>query len=155
MELCRSLQCPQKTPDRTWHKLRTAPGIERTVCNKLQERRIPCYCPSVRVSSNTLFERKSSMFPGNVFAALTKKDLQDLSNEFLVEDIEKNQPDIAVIPGENMTIREAASIIAERYDVPLYHKSNSLVDVITAENKKADLQYTLKSWVAHQYRILP
>ena len=102
MELCRSLQCPQKTPDRTWHKLRTAPGIERTVCNKLQERRIPCYCPSIRVSSNTLFERKSSMFPGNVFAALTKKDLQDLSNEFLVEDIEKNQPetraDLELIP---------------------------------------------------------
>lgn len=32
------------------------------------------------------------MFPGNVFAALTKKDLRELSNEFLVEGIEKNQP---------------------------------------------------------------
>ena len=91
MELCRSLQCPQKTPDRTWHKLRTAPGIEKTVCNKLQERRIPCYSPNVRVNSNTLFEHKSAMFPGNVFAALTKKDLRELSNEFLIEEIEKNQ----------------------------------------------------------------
>ena len=62
-------------------------------------------------------------------------------------------PDIAVIPGENMTIREAASIIAEKYDVPLYHKSNSLVDVITAENKKADLQYTLKSWVKERVLV--
>ena len=32
------------------------------------------------------------MFPGNVFAALTKKDLRELSNEFLIEEIEKNQP---------------------------------------------------------------
>ena len=31
------------------------------------------------------------MFPGNVFAALTKKDLRELSNEFLIEEIEKNQ----------------------------------------------------------------
>ena len=92
MELCRSLQSPKKTPDRTWHKLKTAPGIERTVCNKLQERRIPCYSPSVRVKSNTLFEPKNAMFPGNVFAALTKNDLRDLSNEFFVEEIEKNQP---------------------------------------------------------------
>ena len=91
MELCRSLQSPKKTPDRTWHKLKTAPGIERTVCNKLQERRIPCYSPSVRVKSNTLFEPKNAMFPGNVFAALTKKDLGELSNEFLIEEIEKNQ----------------------------------------------------------------
>ena len=32
------------------------------------------------------------MFPGNVFAALTKQDLQDLSNNFFIEKIEKNQP---------------------------------------------------------------
>ena len=32
------------------------------------------------------------MFPGNVFAALTKQDLQDLSNDFFIEKIEKNQP---------------------------------------------------------------
>ena len=83
----------EKTSDRTCHnKLKTSSGIERTVCNKLQERGIPCYCPRVRVNSNTIFERKSSMFPGNVFAAFTKKDLQDLSTEFLIEGIEKNQP---------------------------------------------------------------
>ena len=93
MELCRTLHVPQKTSDRTWHKLKTSSGIERTVCSKLQERRIPCYCPSVRVNSNTLFEHNSSMFPGNVFAALTKNDLRDLSNEFLIEEIEKNQPE--------------------------------------------------------------
>ena len=93
MELCRSLQSPKKTPDRTWHKLKTAPGIERTVCNKLQERRIPCYSPSVRVKSNTLFEPKNAMFPGNVFAALTEQDLRDLSNDFFIEEIEKNQPE--------------------------------------------------------------
>ena len=82
----------EKTSDRTCHKLKTSSGIERTVCNKLQERGIPCYCPSVRVNSNTIFERKSSMFPGNVFAAFTKRDLQDLPTEFLIEGIEKNQP---------------------------------------------------------------
>lgn len=62
-------------------------------------------------------------------------------------------PDIAVIPGENMTIREAAKIIAERYDVPLYQKSNSLVDVITAENERADLKFTLKSWVKERVLV--
>ena len=92
MELCRSLQCTQKTPDRTWHKLKTAPGIERTVCNKLQERSIPCYSPNVRVKSNDVLKQKSVMFPGNVFVALTEQDLGELSNEFLVEEIEKNQP---------------------------------------------------------------
>ena len=92
MELCKTLQSPQKTPDRTWHRLKTVSGTERTVCKKLQERRIPCYSPSVRVKSNTLFEQKNAMFPGNVFAALTKKDLRDLSNEFFIEEIEKNQP---------------------------------------------------------------
>lgn len=92
MELCRSLQCPEKTPDRTWHRLKTVSGTEKVVCNKLQERRIPCYTPSVRVRSNDVLEQKSVMFPGNVFAALTKKDLGELSNEFLIEEIEKNQP---------------------------------------------------------------
>ena len=56
-------------------------------------------------------------------------------------------PDIAIIPGENMTIREAAEMIAEKYDVPVYHKSNSLVDIITAENERVELKYSLKSWV--------
>ena len=92
MKLCRSLQCPEKTPDRTWHKLKTASGVERTVCNKLQDRGIPCYCPSVRVKSNDVLKQKSVMFPGNVFVALTEQDLGELSNEFLVEEIEKNQP---------------------------------------------------------------
>ena len=32
------------------------------------------------------------MFPGNVFVALTEQDLGELSNEILVEEIEKNQP---------------------------------------------------------------
>jgi hypothetical protein len=92
IELCRSLQCPEKTPDRAWHRLKTVSGTEKTVCGKLQERKIPCYYPSVRVKSNTLFEHKTAMFPGNVFAALTKKDLRDLSNEFFIEGIEENQP---------------------------------------------------------------
>lgn len=92
IELCRSLQCPEKTPDRTWHRLKTVSGTEKTVCGKLQERNIPCYYPSVRVKSTSLFEQKNAMFPGNVFAALTKKDLRELSNEFLIEEIEKNQP---------------------------------------------------------------
>ena len=92
IELCRSLQCPQKTPDRTWHRLKTVSGTEKNVCGKLQERRIPCYSPSVRVKSNTVLEQKSAMFPGNVFAALTKKDVRELSNEFLIDEIEKNQP---------------------------------------------------------------
>ena len=92
IELCRSLQCPEKTPDRAWHRLKTVPGTERTVGNKLQERHIPCYSPSVRVKSNTTLEQKTAMFPGNVFAALTKQDLQDLSNDLFIEEIEKNQP---------------------------------------------------------------
>ena len=91
IELCRSLQCPKKTPDRAWHRLKTVSGTEKTVCGKLQERNIPCYYPSVRVKSNTLFEHKTAMCPGNVFAALTKKDLRELSNEFYIEEIEKNQ----------------------------------------------------------------
>lgn len=62
-------------------------------------------------------------------------------------------PDIVVIPGENMTIREAAKIIAERYDVPLYHKINSLVDIITAENERAELKFTLKSWVKERVLV--
>lgn len=92
MELCRSLQCPEKTPDRTWHRLKTVSGIEKALCNKLQECKIPCYCPSVRVKSNDVLEQKSVMFPGTVFAALTNKDLRDLSNEYLITEIEKNQP---------------------------------------------------------------
>ena len=92
IELCRNLQCPEKTPDRAWHRLKTVFGTEKTVCGKLQERNIPCYYPSVRVKSNAIFEQKTTMFPGNVFAALTKKDLRELSNEFLIEEIEKNQP---------------------------------------------------------------
>ena len=90
MELCRSLRCPEKTPDRIWHRLKTVSGTEKTVCGKLQGRKIPCYYPSVRVKSNTLLKRESAMFPGNIFAALTKQDLRDLSNEFLIEEIEKN-----------------------------------------------------------------
>ena len=82
---------PEKTPDRAWHRLKTVSGTEKTVCGKLQEHNIPCYYPSVRVKSNTLFEQKSAKFPGNVFAALTKKDLRELSHECLIEEIEKNQ----------------------------------------------------------------
>lgn len=93
MELCKSLHCPSKSSDRTWHRLKTVSGTEKVVCNKLQERRIPCYTPSVRVRSNDVLEQQSAMFPGNVFAALTKKDLGELSNEFLIEEIEKDQPE--------------------------------------------------------------
>lgn len=32
------------------------------------------------------------MFPGNVFAALTKQDLWNLSNDLFIEEIEPNQP---------------------------------------------------------------
>ena len=67
VEMCRSLQCPEKTPDRAWHRLKTVSGTEKTVCGKLQEHNIPCYYPSVRVKSNSLFEQKNAMFPGNVF----------------------------------------------------------------------------------------
>ena len=83
MELCKSLHCPLKSSDRIWHKLRTVSGAERTVCNKLQERGIPCYSPSVRVKLNTVLGQKSVMFPGNVFAALTEQDLRDLSDHSL------------------------------------------------------------------------
>ena len=93
MELCKSLHCPSKSSDRTWHRLKTVSGTEKVVCNKLQERRIPCYTPSVRVRSNDVLKQQSVMFPGNVFAALTKKDLGELSNEFLIEEIEKDQPE--------------------------------------------------------------
>ena len=62
-------------------------------------------------------------------------------------------PDIVVIPGENMTIREAAEMIAEKYDVPVYHKINSLVDIITAENERAELKFTLKSWVKERVLV--
>ena len=68
-------------------------GTERTVCNKLQERKIQCYSPSVRIKSNTVLEQKNVMFPGNVFAALAEQDLRDLSNDFFIEEIEKNQPE--------------------------------------------------------------
>ena len=93
MELCKSLHCPSKSSDRIWHRLKTVPNTEKIVCNKLQERKIPCYSPSVRVKSNDVSEQKSVMFPGNVFAALTEQDLRDLSNDFFIEEIEKNQPE--------------------------------------------------------------
>jgi hypothetical protein len=92
MELCKSLQCPQKTTDRIWHRLKTVSGAEETLCNKLQLRHIPCYYPRTRIRSKTEFDSSSSMFPGNVFAALTEQDLGDLSNEFFIEGIEENQP---------------------------------------------------------------
>ncbi len=50
-------EATEKTPDRTWHRLKTVSGTEEVVCNKLQEHKIPCYCPSVRVKSNDVLEQ--------------------------------------------------------------------------------------------------
>ena len=91
IDYCRKLQTPQKTPDRTWYRLKTIPGIENSLCQKLRQNSIPCYYPQVRVKSETEFSSNSSMFPGNVFAALTENDAKTLSAEFLVEEIVKGQ----------------------------------------------------------------
>ncbi len=87
MELCKSLQCPKKTTDRIWHRLKTVSGAEETLCNKLQLLHIPCYYPRTRIRSKTEFDSSSSMFPGNVFAALTKNDEKVLSGEFIIEEM--------------------------------------------------------------------
>lgn len=88
MDLCRSLKCPRKTSDRIWYRLKTAPGAEKALCQKLLLRNVPCYYPKVRVKSKSEFGSEL-MFPGYVFAALTENDTKDVSREFLVEDTVK------------------------------------------------------------------
>ena len=95
MDFCRKLHHPGKSPDRTWCRLKTVPGTEKTLCQKLHQKSIPCYYPLVRMKSETEFDSNSSMFPGNVFAALTENDAKALSSEFLVDGIVKGQSSTA------------------------------------------------------------
>ena len=91
IDFCRKLHHPRKSPDRTWCRLKTVPGTEKTLYQKLHQKSIPCYYPLIRMKSETEFNSDSSMFPGNVFAALTENDAKALSSEFLVDEIVKGQ----------------------------------------------------------------